>query len=135
MMLTFGQASESSPSVAFFFSGCIAITLFNALEIIILIFATFTKYAGCYFWSLLAASLGLIVSYLGFSTYFFDITTDSFVQSTITIIGWWTYIIAQSLVLWSRLNLVLEMPRVLRGVLGMIIINAFILLIPTTVLA
>lgn len=134
-MLTFGQASESSPSVAFFFSGCIAIVLYNALEIIILIFVTFRKYAGWYFWSLLVATLGLIVTTIGFSTYFFNITPHKFVQSSITIAGWWAFIVGQSLVLWSRLHLVLQSLRILRGVLAMITINAVVLLIPTTVLA
>jgi hypothetical protein len=134
-MPTFGQASESSPSVAFFFAGCIAVILYNALEIIVLIFVTFRRYAGWYFWSLLVASLGLIVTTVGYSTYFFNITPHKFVQSTITIAGWWAFIVGQSLVLWSRLHLVLESPRILRGVLTMIMINAVVLLIPTTVLA
>ncbi|KAH7220424.1 uncharacterized protein BKA55DRAFT_656083 [Fusarium redolens] len=134
-MLTFGQASESSPSVAFFFAGCIAITLYNALEIIILVFVTFKRFSGWYFWSLLVASLGLIVATIGFSTYFFKITPHTYLQSAVTIAGWWAFIVGQSLVLWSRLHLVLQSPCILRSVLIMIIINAVILLIPTTVLA
>ncbi|KAJ0127043.1 Uncharacterized protein HZ326_29851 [Fusarium oxysporum f. sp. albedinis] len=134
-MLTFGQASESSPSVAFFFAGCIAITLYNALEIIILVFVTFKRFSGWYFWSLLVASLGLIVATIGFSTYFFKITPHTYLQSAVTIAGWWAFIVGQSLVLWSRLHLVLQSPCILRSVLIMITINAVILLIPTTVLA
>ncbi|SPO06582.1 related to integral membrane protein [Cephalotrichum gorgonifer] len=134
-MLTFGQASESSPSVAYFFAGCIGVTLYNAVEIIVLIFATFKRYGGWYFWSLLVASIGLIVTTTGFSTYFFNITPNKFVQSAVTIAGWWAFIVGQSLVLWSRLHLVLQSPRILRGVLAMIIVNAIVLLIPTTVLS
>jgi len=134
-MLVFGQASESSPSVAYFFTACIGVTLYNALEILVLIFATFRKYAGWYFWSLLVASFGLIVTTTGFSTYFFDITTNKFVQSTVTIAGWWAFIVGQSLVLWSRLHLVLRSRLILRCTLAMIGVNAVVLLIPTTVLA
>ncbi|KAH6973232.1 hypothetical protein EDB80DRAFT_879840 [Ilyonectria destructans] len=93
-MLTFGQASESSPSVAYFFAGCIAVTLYNALEIVVLILATFKRYAGRYFWSLLFASLGLIVTTIGFSTYFFNITQNKFAQGAVTIAGWWAFIVA-----------------------------------------
>jgi len=134
-MLIFGQANRSSPSVAFFFAGCIAVALYNSLEIIVLAFATFKRYRGCYFWCLLIASLGLIISSIGFSLYFFEITTEKFIQSAVTIAGWWMYITAQSLVLWSRLHLVLRNPTILRGVLAMIIFDAVGLLIPTTVIA
>lgn len=134
-MVTFDRASDSSRSVAFFFSGCIAVTFYNAAEIIILIFATFKEYGGCYFWSLLVSSLGLIVTTMGFTLYFFEITPLKFVQSAVTIAGWWAFIIGQSLVLWSRLHFVLSNQMILRGVLAMIIVDSIVLLIPTTVIS
>lgn len=134
-MLTFESASTSSPAVAYFLTACIGISLYNPTETIILIFATFKRYGGYYFWSLLIACLGLIVAVIGYSTYFFNITSNKFVQTTVTVTGWSIFVVAQSLVLWSRLYLVIQSQRILHGVLAMIIINAFVLLIPTVVMA
>jgi hypothetical protein len=51
-----------------FFSG---LSIYNALELAILIFITFSRYRGLYFWSLLVSSLGLILYALGFVFKFF----------------------------------------------------------------
>lgn len=134
-MLTFESASTSSPGVAYFLTACIGISLYNPTETIILIFATFKRYGGCYFWSLLIACLGLIIAVIGYSSYFFDFTKNEFIQTTVTVTGWAIFVVAQSLVLWSRLHLVIQSRTILRGVLAMIIINAIVLLIPTIVMA
>jgi len=39
---------------------CGTLGLFNALELLLLIFTTFKHYKGLYFWSLLIASFGVI---------------------------------------------------------------------------
>ncbi|KAK4445892.1 hypothetical protein QBC34DRAFT_383808 [Podospora aff. communis PSN243] len=51
------------------------------------------------------------------------------------ILGWYCMVTGQSLVLYSRLHLILHRPRVLRAVLIMIICNAIICHIPPTILA
>jgi hypothetical protein len=50
------------------------------------------------------------------------------------VIGRWFYIPGQSLVLWSRLHLVIASRKILLGTLWMIIISAIVFIIPTTVL-
>lgn len=134
-MVTFNRASDSSPSVGFLFSGFIAIVLYNALEVIILNFATFKTYRGLYFWSILVTALGLIVTTTGFTLYFFEITHNKFVQTAVTISGWWAFIVGQSLVLWSRLHLVLDSRCLMRSVLAMIVVNSVVLLVPTSVIS
>ncbi|KAF2430840.1 hypothetical protein EJ08DRAFT_556248, partial [Tothia fuscella] len=47
--------------------------------------------------------------------------------------GWHTMVTGQNVVLYSRLHLVCSRPRVLRGILWMIIANWFISNVPTTV--
>jgi hypothetical protein len=49
-------------------------------------------------------------------------------------VGWYGMVTGQSIVLYSRLHLVLRNPKVLRRVLYMIIMNVFLLHVPTTVL-
>lgn len=45
---------------------CCALAIYNALELLLLIFTSFRKYRGLYFWSLLVASAGIIPYTIGF---------------------------------------------------------------------
>jgi hypothetical protein len=112
------------------------ITWYNAFELMILLFVTFADYRGLYFWSLLiSSSAGLLPYSLGFLLKFFNVTdSQPWLPVTLLTIGWWCMVTGQSIVLYSRLHLVLSNQRVLRRVLIMIFVNAIILHIPTTVL-
>ncbi|KFY32526.1 hypothetical protein V493_00116 [Pseudogymnoascus sp. VKM F-4281 (FW-2241)] len=113
----------------------IGVTWFNSLELIVLIFFTFHSYKGTYFWSMLITTvMGVLVHSIGYLIKDFDLTTATWVPITIVTIGWWTMIIGQSCVLYSRLHFVVTDKRILRFVQGMIITTIFVLLIPTTVL-
>ena len=110
------------------------ITWYNAVELVILVFVTFARYRGVYFWSLLiSSSLGLIPYAIGFLLKFYRLA-DAWLSVTCITVGWYCMVTGQSIVLYSRLHLVLPNPRVLRRVLAMIIVNAVVLHIPTTVL-
>ncbi|PKY04220.1 integral membrane protein [Aspergillus campestris IBT 28561] len=112
------------------------ITWYNAMELIILVFVTFSQYRGLYFWSLLVtSSLGLLPYSVGFLLKFFKlIESQVWLPVTLLTIGWWCMVTGQSVVLYSRLHLVMPTRRILRPVLAMIIIDAIILHFPTTVL-
>ncbi|CAG8002689.1 unnamed protein product [Penicillium salamii] len=112
------------------------VTWYNAFELMILLFVTFADYRGLYFWSLLiSSSAGLLPYSLGFLLKFFNITdSQAWLPVTLLTVGWWCMVTGQSVVLYSRLHLVLSNQRVLRRVLIMISVNAIILHIPTTVL-
>ncbi|CAI7647338.1 unnamed protein product [Penicillium glandicola] len=112
------------------------ITWYNAFELMILLFVTFAQYRGLYFWSLfISSSVGLIPYSLGFLLKFFKITDNiPWLPVTLLTIGWWCMVTGQSVVLYSRLHLVLSNRRALRRVLIMIVINAVILHLPTTAL-
>lgn len=110
------------------------ITWYNAIELIILVFVTFSRYRGCYFWSLLiSSSIGLVPYSVGFLLKFFQLT-EPWLSVTFITIGWWCMVTGQSIVLYSRLHLVLRNPRILRRVLILILVDAVIFHIPTTVL-
>ncbi|KAJ5444102.1 uncharacterized protein N7458_007974 [Penicillium daleae] len=111
------------------------ITWYNAFELVILIFVTFANYRGLYFWSLLVSSaVGLIPYSLGFLLKFFNLTSATWLPVTFLTVGWWAMVTGQSFVLYSRLHLVLANQRILQRVLLMILVNAVLLHIPTTVL-
>ena len=111
-----------------------AVAWYNALELNVQVFLTFKRHRGLYFWSLLISSWGCILHALGFLLKFFQLTTNDYVSVTIITIGWYAMVTGQAVVLYSRLHLVVREQKVLRGVLAMIIVDAFCFHIPTTVL-
>ncbi|KAJ5943776.1 hypothetical protein N7516_003944 [Penicillium verrucosum] len=111
-----------------------SIALYNAIELLILLFLTFTHYRGLYFWTLLlSVILGVVPHAIGYLLGFF-ILAPLWFSLTLSTIGFYVMVPGQSLVLYSRLHLVVNNNKVLRFVLWLIIIDAIILLIPTTVL-
>ncbi|KAJ5118251.1 uncharacterized protein N7443_007181 [Penicillium atrosanguineum] len=111
-----------------------SIALYNAIELFILLFLTFQHYRGLYFWSLLlSVVLGVIPHTIGYILVFFNLA-PTWLSLTISTIGFYVMVPGQSVVLYSRLHLVVQNSRILRFVLWLIIVDAFILLIPTTIL-
>ncbi|KAJ5579159.1 hypothetical protein N7450_008026 [Penicillium hetheringtonii] len=117
---------------------CAGLSMYNGLELLILIFSKFSRYATVYFWSLLASSLSLFPYSLGYAFKFFGTLTGKakWVSLSLLTIGWYVMVTGQSVVLWSRLHLVVTGEnggRILFYTKWMIIIDAIILHIPTTV--
>ncbi|KAJ5467926.1 hypothetical protein N7475_005678 [Penicillium sp. IBT 31633x] len=111
-----------------------SIALYNAIELFILLFLTFTHYRGLYFWTLmLSVVLGVIPHAIGYLLELFSLA-PLWLSLTLSTIGFYVMVPGQSVVLYSRLHLVVHNNKVLRFVLWLIIIDAIIILIPTTVL-
>ncbi len=108
------------------------LSLYNALELILLIFTTFKTWGGLYFWSLLVSSSGVIPYTIGFLVVYFELT-QQYAGFIIDSYGWIAMVTGQSVVLYSRLHLVLSNPKILRAVLWMIIIDAVVFHVSTTV--
>ncbi len=109
------------------------IAWYNSIELQVMIWMTFRRRHGLYFYSLLVASIGIVVDALGMLLKLFNLA-NPFVAITVIIIGWVPMVTGQSLVLYSRLHLVLRDNRKLKWVLAMIIIDAILFHVPTTVL-
>ncbi|SPJ79787.1 uncharacterized protein FTOL_08178 [Fusarium torulosum] len=101
------------------------LALYNAIELLTLISLTFKRRAGLYFWSILFASFGIIPYCLGWLFVYFDLMRD-YIGMIIETIGWVLVISGQSLVLYSRLHLIVTDIKLLRGVLIMIVINGLV---------
>lgn len=114
--------------------------MYNAVELLILIFFTFTKFSGLYFYSLLVSSVCVVPYALGFLFKFMMITMGNarWLAVTLITVGWYGMVTGQSIVLWSRLHLLVEPGEkglwTLRWTKWMIITNAIVLHIPTTIL-
>jgi hypothetical protein len=112
-----------------------SVSFYNVGEITLLIFNTFRRYKGIYFWSMIAATWGIFFHNFGFLTKFFDIIKNDYINIVFVTIGWYGMVTGQSLVLWSRLHIVVCcQPRLIRGILIMIITNAILFHLPTTVM-
>lgn len=112
----------------------IGLSCYNVAELVVLVPSTFRRWRGLYFWSLLACGcIGVVPYSIGFLMKFFT-QADSVLSVTVLTIGWWTMVTGQSVVLYSRLHLVLRDEKILRWILRLIVTNFFLLHIPTTVL-
>ncbi|KAJ5187316.1 hypothetical protein N7455_000642 [Penicillium solitum] len=129
-----GSYTGNSIGVRITIATFVGVAWYNVIELVVLIFLTFKRYEGPYFWSMLVASVGILPYSVGYLIKFFGLTTATWVPVTLLTIGWWTMVTGQSFVLYSRLHLVIQNLRVLRMVRTMIISNIFLLHIPTTVL-
>jgi hypothetical protein len=86
-----------------------------------------------YFWSCLACSWGIIIHAVFIVLLDFKIW-ESYGAVVIIHLCWWTYVVSQSVVLYSRLNLVLQRLETGRYVLYMIITTSIIFGLGTVVL-
>ena len=112
---------------------CSALSIYNALELILIIFSTFKKWTGLYFWSLLVASFGIIPYNLGFLIFYFELA-HNWLGFAFSSYGWPTMVTGQSVVLYSRLHLLTAEANILKPIKWMIIVNALIFHIPITVM-
>ncbi|KAK5997065.1 hypothetical protein PT974_02416 [Cladobotryum mycophilum] len=111
----------------------LALAMYNFLELNAIILTTFKKRAGLYFWSFMVATWGLPVYSLGFLIKNFHLSSNLHVQAAFIIVGWSSMVTGQSMVLYSRLHLVLYDETWLRAVLIMIIVDAIICHTPIAV--
>ncbi len=121
--------------IAFF----LGLSIYNVVELQILIFGTFNRFKGLYFWSLVISSWGIVPYALGFLFKYFSVLTGSARWFSVFLlsIGWYPMVTGQAVVLWSRLHLIVtgeKGDKILKYTKWMIITNAIILHIPTSVL-
>src|SRR6266699_1312195 len=104
----------------------LTISIYNVIELICIIFGAFNRYTGLYFWSFLTATLGIALSCTGFFIKYFGSPSLGYFSCTLSLIGWVCMVTGQSMVLWSRLHLVLQNRTRLRMILWIIIIDAIV---------
>ncbi|KAL1877495.1 hypothetical protein Daus18300_002482 [Diaporthe australafricana] len=112
----------------------ISIAFYNVLELTVSIFTSFKRRSGLYFWSILIATWGIAFNGTGYLLLHLTLITEATVIATLILIGWCAMITGQSVVLYSRLHIVMHHQKRLRLVLYMIIANATWLHVPVIVL-
>jgi uncharacterized protein YhhL (DUF1145 family) len=105
----------------------LSISLYNVIELTFIIFGTFKRHSGLYFWSFLISTWGICVYDCGFLIKYYASSAVGYVAATFISFGWVAMVSGQSLVLWSRLHLVLRNRFRLKAVLYMICINGVLM--------
>lgn len=132
------MAGEAGPinvsrALAMLIAAFFALACYNVLEIVISIFTSFKCRHGLYFWSMLIATLGILLHAISVFLRYFTLAPN-FPMCVLICIGWYTMVTGQSVVLYSRLHLVTTHSRRCRWVLYMIAFNFCILHVPVTIL-
>ncbi|KAF3482841.1 uncharacterized protein GIQ15_02165 [Arthroderma uncinatum] len=127
-----GDFRNRTQAVRTLFTAILAIAMYNCLELFVLIFLTFKKFEGLYFWSLVLATAGALTESV-FLVLFYYMEILPVIAFTFASIGWCFMITGQALVLYSRLHMVLHSRLGLRLVLAMIILTAILFHIPDIV--
>ena len=127
--------SETVKILIVFFAG---LTIYNALELILLTFTTFRSRKTLYFWSLLVSSVGLMFYATGFTVKLLGVWEGGarWTGLVFLTIGWYTMVTGQSVVLWSRLHLIVKGEhghKILTFTKWMIITGVILFHIPTSV--
>lgn len=112
----------------------LTLAIYMAFIIDLKVLATFKRRNTLYCWSILIASTGIKSHSLGIILKWFVGQCPWVVNTAFATFGWWGMVTGQSLVLYSRLHLVVRQQRLLRLVLTMIVTDFVIFQIPTTVL-
>jgi hypothetical protein len=103
------------------------------VELTVWVFYVFRRYTGLYFWSVLITTWGVTLHAIGFVLKDCVPACSWQLSTTIAEIGWVSMVTGFSIVLYSRLHLVIRNQRTLQLILAMIITDAFLFHVPTIV--
>lgn len=110
-----------------------ALPLWTTVELTAWIFYIFRRYKGLYFWSVLACTWGVSLHAIGFVLKFCVPSCNWIVATILAEIGWVGMVTGFSVVLYSRLKLIVRSHNVRKWVLIMIVADAFLFHVPTIV--
>jgi hypothetical protein len=104
------------------------------LELTAQVSFTFKSHKGLYFWSILISTWGVALHTTGFVLKLFIPGSNTVFYTVLAKIGWFCNTTGFSVVLYSRLHLVVRNQTALRLVLTLVIIDAFLFHTPIAVL-
>lgn len=123
----FGSGTEGYSQIAIYIIIVfLTLAMYNVIELTFIIWGTFKRHSGLYFWSFLGASWGIPFYCAGFLIKYFAPASLGYLAGTLIACGWIAMVTGQSLVLWSRLHLVLRNRLRLKMILWMIIIDGVV---------
>ncbi|KAH8748162.1 hypothetical protein F5883DRAFT_241137 [Diaporthe sp. PMI_573] len=111
----------------------LAVAFYNVIELNVVIYSSFPRRTGLYFWSFVVATWGIAVYSVGFLTKDLSFIRNGFIYGTFIVVGWICMVTGQSMVLFSRMHLLVRDKRILRTTLTCIVVNAIIGHVPTSI--
>ncbi|KAF2655604.1 hypothetical protein K491DRAFT_598606 [Lophiostoma macrostomum CBS 122681] len=112
----------------------LALGIYNATEVFIKIFTKFRAYRGVYFWSLIAASVGIVLHAFGYFFRNFHVVESLGLEIFLVGPGGMCMITGQSIVLYSRLHLVSRNKSKEWWILAMILVDLLVIQVGATTL-
>ncbi|KAI2782978.1 hypothetical protein F4815DRAFT_461486 [Daldinia loculata] len=111
-----------------------SLPIWMTVELTAWVLYAFERWSGIYFWSVLATTWGLTIRAVGFLLKFCVPQANWILTYVLAEVGWVMMVTGFSIVLWSRLHLVISPGTpILRIVLAMIIIDGFLFHVPTVI--
>lgn len=111
----------------------LTVALYNVIELNVIIYSSFPRRTGLYFWSFVVATWGIAIYSVGFLTKDLSFIRNGFIYGTFIVVGWICMVTGQSMVLFSRMHLLVRDKRILRTTLVCIVVNAIIGHVPTSI--
>ena len=118
--------TENSPTAFCLIASFCAVAYWMCIELLVLVYVTFKRHSGVYFWSIIITTLGLILQTTGYILKSFENSSSDILTTIICKVGWVANVTGFAVVLWSRLHLVVNNERLLKFVLAVIIVNGVI---------
>jgi hypothetical protein len=103
-----------------------AVALWSTLTLTIRLVTTMKKRSGMYFYSIFATTWGLSIRQIGNFVQFYSPSCPWQIGFVLQEIGWVGMISGFSMVLYSRLSIILESRKVRRAVLAMVVTNGLV---------
>jgi hypothetical protein len=104
-----------------------------SIELLVLVYVTFKRHTGVYFWSIVITTLGLILQTTGYILKSFPNNCPTVLVVIICKVGWVSNVTGFSIVLWSRLHLIIRNERLLKIVLCVILVDGLLCHTPIVV--
>lgn len=104
-----------------------------SIELLLLVYVTFKRHTGVYFWSIVITTIGIVFQTTGYILKSFENTWPVVLVVIICKVGWVANVTGFSIVLWSRLHLVVRNPSILKWLLVLILVNGLVCHTPVVV--
>ncbi|KAF2713934.1 hypothetical protein K504DRAFT_399569 [Pleomassaria siparia CBS 279.74] len=117
--------------VAMTMSAFMGVAWYICVELNIRLFLSFLRKRSLYFWACCVGSWGVMTQPLCTVLADFEQLTNPYLALTLIYISWWMMVIPQSIVLYSRLHLVMSNPDHQKYVLYMIVFTTIFISLPT----
>ncbi|KAH7383346.1 hypothetical protein BKA66DRAFT_441678 [Pyrenochaeta sp. MPI-SDFR-AT-0127] len=125
----------SDSSMVLIFVAFAAVAIWSTVPLTIRLLTTLKRRSGLYFWSLLATSWGLSIRQIGLLTSFLAPQCPWTLSLCLAQAGWVAMVSGFSMVIYSRLNIIVENRRIRRFALAMIVFNGVVWHIAMTTLS